>query len=275
MVRPGNVRQAAAGLITGETIMHEKTVEVATPDGAMETFITHPEQDGPFAAVVLYMDVWGIREELFDIARRIATVGYYCAVPDFYYRQGRVRHAFRDASNRMISLHALPEAERQRVTAPLAQLSDTMVVADTGALLRFLDADANVKPGPMGSIGYCMGGRHVMSVAAAFPDRFRASAGLHPTSLISDRPDSPHLVAERLRGEFYCGFAETDAYAPLSMIAELGTLMAQCPVRYQHEIHPGAVHGYALPDRDIHQRSGASRDWELIFAMYRRQLGTP
>ena len=253
--------------------MKERIVNVPTPDGQMETFITHPEQDGPFAAVVLYMDVWGIREELYDIARRIGTVGYCCVVADFYYRQGRVRHEFRDANNRMISLHALPEADRQKVTAPLAKLTDTMVVADTGALLRYLDAEAPVRPGAMGSVGYCMGGRHVMSVAAAFPERFRASAGLHPTSLISDRPDSPHLRADRLRGEFYCGFAETDAYAPLPMIQELGSLLRGCAVGYHHEIHQGAVHGYALPDRDIHHKSGANRDWELIFAMYRRQLG--
>jgi carboxymethylenebutenolidase len=253
--------------------MKERIVNVPTPDGQMEMFITHPEQDGPFAAVVLYMDVWGIREELYDIARRIGTVGYCCVVPDFYYRQGRVRHEFRDANNRMISLHALPEADRQKVTAPLAKLTDTMVVADTGALLRYLDAEAPVRPGAMGSVGYCMGGRHVMSVAAAFPERFRASAGLHPTSLISDRLDSPHLRAERLRGEFYCGFAETDAYAPLPMIQELGSLLRGCAVGYHHEIHQGAVHGYALPDRDIHHKSGANRDWELIFAMYRRQLG--
>ena len=253
--------------------MHEKTVTIATQDGGMETFITHPEQDGPFPAVVLYMDVWGIREELFDIARRIATVGYYCAVPDFYYRQGRIRHAFRDADGKMISLALLPEADRQRVVAPLANLSDSMVVSDTGALLRFLDGGEPVTPGAMGSVGYCMGGRHVMSVAAAFPDRFRASAGLHPTTLISDRADSPHRLADRLRGEFYCGFAETDHYAPLPMIEDLDRLLAPCPVAYRREIHMGAVHGYALPDRDIHHKAAANRDWELIFAMFRRQLG--
>jgi carboxymethylenebutenolidase len=253
--------------------MREKIVNIATPDGAMETFITHPQQDEPFAAVVLYMDVWGIREELYDIARRIATVGYYCAVPDFYYRQGRVRHEFRDADGKMISLATLPEADRQRVTAPLANLSDTMVVSDTGALLRFLDAGEPVRPGAMGSVGYCMGGRHVMSVAAAYPDRFRASAGLHPTTLISDRPDSPHRLASQLRGEFYCGFAEKDHYAPPSMIEELDRIMAACPVGYHREFHLGAVHGYALPDRDIHHKAAANRDWELIFAMYRRQLG--
>jgi carboxymethylenebutenolidase len=253
--------------------MKERIVNVPAADGQMETFITHPEQDGPFAAVVLYMDVWGIREELHDIARRIATVGYYCAVPDFYYRQGRVRHAFRDSDNRMISLAKLPEADRQMVSAAGAKLSDTMVVADTGALLKFLGNGEPVRPGAMGSVGYCMGGRHVMSVAAAYPDRFRASAGLHPTSLISDRPDSPHRFADRLRGEFYCGFAEADHYAPLSMIRELGALLHGCPVKYHHEIHAGAVHGYALPDRDIHHKAGANRDWELIFTMYRRQLG--
>jgi carboxymethylenebutenolidase len=96
---------------------------------------------------------------------------------------------------------------------------------------------------------------------------------LHPTALISDRPDSPHKAADRLRGEFYCGFAETDHNAPLSMIHELGLLLRGCPVRYHHEIHTGAVHGYALPDRDIHLKAAANRDWELIFAMYRRQLG--
>src|SRR5213596_4021978 len=106
--------------------MEERFVEIATPSGRMETFVTHPEQDGPFPPVIIYMDIWGVREELFEIARRVGTVGYYCMVPDFYYRQGRVRHEFRDSNNRMISMHALPEAERQRVSAPLAKLSDSM-----------------------------------------------------------------------------------------------------------------------------------------------------
>jgi carboxymethylenebutenolidase len=253
--------------------MKEFSVSVPTAAGAMETFVTHPEEGGSFAAVVLFMDVWGIREELVDIARRIATVGYCVAVPDFYYRQGRVRHEYRDANHRMISLHSLAEADRKKVTAPLVQLTDTMVVAETGALFRYLDAMAPVRPGPMGSVGYCMGGRHVVSVAAAYPERFRATAGLHPTSLISDRLDSPHLLLNRLRGEIYLGFAETDPYAPPAMIQVLGGMLAGSSVGYHHEVHPGTMHGYALPDRDIHHKAGANRDWELIFAMYRRQLG--
>jgi carboxymethylenebutenolidase len=99
-----------------------------------------------------------------------------------------------------------------------------------------------------------------------------ASASLHGTSLISDAPDSPHRLAGRLRGELYCGFAETDPYAPLSMVKELGELLRPCPVTYRHAVHEGAVHGYALPNRDIFHARAAARDWEMIFAMFHRRI---
>src|SRR5437764_13725071 len=118
--------------------MRERFVEIKTAGGVMEAFVTHPEDNRPFSAVIIYMDIWGVREELFEIARRVGAVGYYCLVPDFYYRQGKVRHEFRDEQNRMISLHALDEERRQRVITPGRRLSNQMVVDDTGAILAFL-----------------------------------------------------------------------------------------------------------------------------------------
>jgi carboxymethylenebutenolidase len=250
----------------------ERVVEIETPSGRMETFVTYPEHDGPFPAVIVYMDIWGVREELFEIARRVGTVGYYCMVPDFYYRQGRVRHEFRDEQNRMISLHALDEERKERVIAPGRRLSNQMVIDDTGAILEFLRRGEPVRAGGIGAIGYCMGGRHVLCVAGQYPEQIRASASLHGTSLISDAADSPHRAAKRLRGELYCGFAETDPYAPLPMVKELEELLRPCPVAYRYAIHPGAVHGYALPNRDIFHPQAAARDWEMIFAMFHRQI---
>ena len=257
--------------------MKERIVDIATSDGVMETFVTHPEEGGPFPAVVVYMDIWGIREELFDIARRVGTVGYYCLVPDLYYRQGRVRNEFRDKSNRMVSLHKLDEARRRQVFEPREKLTGAMVMEDTAGLLDFLATETPAQPGPMGSIGYCMGGWLVLAAAGHFPDRFTASASLHGTNLISDQAESPHLLADRFQGELYCGFGELDPYSPPEMIEQLDRLLGPCPVEHRFEIHPGAEHGYALPDRDIHDRQAAARDWELIFAMFRRQLrpGTP
>ena len=252
--------------------MKERIVGIATPSGRMDTFVTHPEQDGPFPAVIIYMDIWGVREELFEIARRVGTVGYYCLLPDFYYRQGKVRHEFRDAQNRMISLHALDEERRQRVIAPGRALSNQMVVDDTGAILDFLRQGEPVRAGGVGAIGYCMGGRHVLCAAGHYPQSVIASASLHGTSLISDAADSPHRLANRFRGELYGGFAETDPYAPLSMVKELDALLQPCPVTYRYAVHDGALHGYALPNRDIFHPQGAARDWEMIFAMFHRQI---
>lgn len=246
--------------------------DIPTPDGRMDTFVTSPESGGPFPAVVIYMDIWGLREELFDIARRVATVGYCCIVPNLYYRQGRIRHAFRDERGRMISLDRLDPDRQEQVRAPWRGLTNSMVVEDTRAILEYAATQPAVRSGPMGAIGYCMGGRYVCCVAGAFPERFQANASLHGTSLVTDKDDSPHLLAGRFRGEMYCGFAERDRGAPPAMIEAYARAVRAGSVQYRYHVHPGAEHGYALPDRDIHDRQAANRDWEAIFAMFHRRI---
>lgn len=250
--------------------MIERHLEIKTPSGAMETFIVHPSEGGPFPAVVLYMDVWGIREELFDIARRIATVGYYCVLPDLYYRQGKVRTEFRDADKRMISMDLLTESQRQIALTPLEKLTDDMVIADTASLLEFFARGEPVRSGAMGAIGYCMGGRHVFRVMGAFPQRFRACASLHGSLIVTDEADSPHLSAAKGAGELYCGLAEKDRHAQPAKVKVLRDTAWQ--LKFHHELHKGADHGYALPDRDVYHKQAANRDWEVIFGMFRRQM---
>jgi len=99
--------------------------------------LTSNEQGGPFAPVVIYMDVWGLREELYDIARKVAVAGYYVVLPDLYYRQGRIRHQWRNERGQMISMHNLEPERQVQVRAPLQKLTDAMVVADSGAILDF------------------------------------------------------------------------------------------------------------------------------------------
>jgi carboxymethylenebutenolidase len=282
--------------------MHERFVDVATPDGPMDTFITHPEAGGPFPAVVVFMDIWGLREELFDVARRIATVGYYCVVPNFYHRHGKVRFEFRNSDGRMISFDRLEPQTRGRIETIFKGLSDAMVMRDVGALIEFARAEgaaraalaseasgqrghsksvraghspepgSSARTGAMGSIGYCMGGRHVLCAAGHFPQHFVASASLHGTAMISERADSPHRLADRFRGELYCGYGERDRHTPPELVVELARVLQGSAVEFSYLVHRGGEHGYALPDRDVFDKQAANRDWERIFAMFRRRL---
>jgi carboxymethylenebutenolidase len=253
--------------------MNEHLSGIQTSSGVMETFVTHPRHGGPFPAVFVYMDIWGVREELFDIARRIATVGYYCLVPDLYYRQGKIRNEYRNDKNQMITLDRLDLEKQKIVLTPLQHLTDPMVIEDTAALLTFIDADKAVRRGgPVGSIGYCMGGRHVFRVASRYPNRFKASVCLHGTDLVTGHADSPHIFARQAQGELYCGFGEKDRHTPPSTVQALERTFASADVRYRYEVHKGAEHGYALPDRDVYDKQSANRDWEAIFAIFNRQL---
>ncbi len=253
--------------------MRERWADIPTDDGAMRALITSPEEGGPFPAVLFYMDFWGLREELFDIARRVATVGYCGVVADFYHRLGgAVGSEFRDDAGRMVSLDRLERERQEAVLAPMLQTPDAHIVADTGAILRFLGTSGAARIDAVGGVGWCMGGRHVLQAAGHYPQHFRAAASLHGTMLVRDDAASTHRLADRFRGEVYCGFGERDPYTPPATIAAMAAAMASSPARYRAEIHPGAAHGYALPDRDIYDKRATNRDWELIFAMFRRQM---
>ena len=253
--------------------MRERLAGIKTADGTMETFITHPEEGGPFPAVVLYMDIWGVREELYDVARRIGTVGYCVLVPDLYYRWGKVRFDFRNEKGQALSGFNLDAATRKRVEQQWQMLSNRMAMDDTAALLEFIKGEP-VRPGGMGSIGYCMGGRHVLCAAGEFPEHFVAGAALHGTRMLGDTPHGPAplRLAGRFRGELYCGFAEQDRHMTVEQIGEMADLLKPHKVKYRYVVHPGAIHGYSLPDRDVYDKAAAERDWEHIFAMFHRQI---
>ena len=238
----------------------------------MDTFVTYPEEGGPFPSVLILMDIWGLREELFDIARKVAAAGYHCAVPNFYYRQGPVRFEFRDERGRMKSFDNISPEQQATMRTQMALTKDESALTDLSSVLEFLRSQP-VKAGPKGLVGYCLGGRYALQAAARYPHDFLVSASLHGTRLVTDAPLSPHKLAAACRGEIYCGFGERDDLAPLSTRQTLKEAFRGNPnVIYHEAVHPGAEHGYALPGRDVHDKKAAARDWEMIFAMLERRL---
>lgn len=252
--------------------MKEQTFDVATPDGAMKTFLSMPDGPGPFSPVILFMDIWGMRKQLHDIARVVANEGYACAAPSLYYRAGDTAFERRNDDGRTKSISALSPEDRDDILAYRAHLSDDMVVSDAVALVTHMRGIDGVSPGYAGSFGYCMGGRHAIKVAAALPETFRATACLHGTDLATREADSPHLGAPNIRGEVYFGYGELDPFTQSDTIDAVRNAFSTSPAAVQASVHTGAHHGYAIPDRDVYDDYAAASDWQAIFAMFRRVL---
>ena len=243
--------------------MIEKTLQIETRDGVMETFLAHPDGEAPVPAVVLYMDAPGIREELRNFARRIAAEGYCCLLPDLYYRKGRIR----------FDLRTMTEAEGREMFAHMRSLSNPLVVSDTRALLAALEREPLAAEGPMGCIGYCMSGQYVMSVAGTFPEHFRASVSCYGVGIVTSEPDSPHLLASKVEGEMFFAFAEEDEYVPEDVIPTLRKALEEHAVTHEILVYPGTHHGFCFPERVGAYHEEAAEDvWRRTFEVFRRQL---
>jgi carboxymethylenebutenolidase len=246
--------------------MIEETLDIATRDGAMETFVCRPERGGPHPVVLLLMDAPGIREELYDMARRLGTSGYFVMLPNLYYRAGRDTKYGPDVLEKGSAEHARMRTVRTKMTIP-------PVMDDVAAMLAFADARPEAKKGAAGVHGYCMSGPYALAAAARFPDRIAAAASFYGTWLVSDAVESPHLTLGQAKGELYIACAEHDELAPLPMVEELRGLFQKSGAAGELEIYPGVHHGFAFPQRWCYDKPAAERHWERLIALYRRRLG--
>ncbi len=240
--------------------MPEFNVDVATADGAMDCFVAHPEGQGPYAPVIVYMDVPGIREELRDFARRIAGEGYLAVLPDLYYREGKVSFDLTKG-----------EEEFKRMFATGSKLSNAMIMRDTAGILEYLDG-LDVAGEATGTIGYCMSGQFVLSAAGTFPERIRATASLYGTRMVTEKEDSPHTLIPQISGEVYLGFAAHDPYVEDFVIGTLTADMDANDVNYTLETHPETEHGFCFPQRPQYVEAAAESVWRTVFEMYARNL---
>jgi len=246
--------------------MIEKMVDIPTKAGLCDTFVCHPERHGPHPAVIFYMDAPGMREELLDMARRIAAAGYYVLLPNLYYRTGRGALLTAEAT-----VHG--SAEQKKMFELMATISNTLIGEDSGAFLTHLDTQPEAKKGPVGATGYCMSGPYAMVAAATYPERFGAALSLHGVPFITDLADSAHLMVHKIRAEAYFGFGSTDFLTPQKDIDVLAGVLKNTSVKYELEMYENCGHGFVFPQRAAYRKAGAERHWERMFDMFRRNLG--
>lgn len=244
--------------------MVEGTVELQTPDGVMPTRTFHPGGGKRYPAVIVFMDGVGIRPTLIDMARRIASNGYYVALPDLFYRSGP-QAPFDGAT-----VFGDP-AERARLMGLIKEVTPTRAMSDASVVLAHLDQDPAADAGTVGTVGYCMGGGAAISAAGQFPDRVLAAASYHGGRLATDEPDSPHVLTARARGRVYIGYAENDNSFPEAQRQRLEAALERGGVSYTMELYR-AAHGFSMSDLPVYSREAADRHWETMLGLFGQTL---
>jgi carboxymethylenebutenolidase len=246
--------------------MRKTMVDVQTEDGVADSYLVLPDGDGPHPGVLMYMDAFGLRPRLKEMADMIAERGYAVLAPNILYRGGRAPQ---------FDLAGLSDPdERGKVFEkifPMIKAVDTPAITrDTKAYLDFFQSQEGVDPGPVVVVGYCMGGTNALKAIEAFPDRIKALASFHGGRLATDQPDSPHLRVGSITGEVYFGHADNDGSMTAEQIAQLEAALDKAGVTYTSEVYAGAPHGFTMSDTAMYNEAGEQRHWVNLFDLLDR-----
>ena len=240
-------------------------VEVSTPDGTADCHFVHPSS-GTHPGVLIWPDALGLRPAFEQMARRLAESGYAVLVVNPYYRTERAPVLPEGASFR-------DEATRAKIFPLMRSLSAATNVMDATAFIGFLDSQSAVAGDrKMGTTGYCMGGSMTMRTAAAFPERVGAGASFHGGRLVTDAPDSPHLLAGKMQAHYLFAIAENDDKKDPEAKNALREAFAAAGLPAEIEVYAGTLHGWCPPDSAVYHEAQAERAWSRLLALFETAL---
>ena len=266
---------AAAGHADAQQKTTETDVEIKTADGTCNAAFIHPAT-GAHAAVVIWPDAFGLRPAMRDMARRLAGDGYSVLVPNPFYRVTKDKVVDDPAT-----FNFGDPAQRAKLTPLMGSINaDGAAERDAAAFVAWLDKQPQVdRRKKIGTQGYCMGGALVVRTAATVPDRIGAGASFHGGGLVTDRPNSPHLLAPKIKARMYFGVATNDDQQQPEAKTKLKEAFDAAKVPAEVEVYSQAWHGWCVPDmakrpdgQPIYNKPEAERAWGKLLALYKAAL---
>jgi len=260
-----DVARAASGA-------NDTNVEIRTSAGLCDAALIQPQGKGTWPAAILYPDVYGLRPLMRDMAKRLASDGYTVLVPNPFYRSVKAPGIGKDFDFKN-------PADRAKLAALRAQLTNDGVMQDAVAFAAFLDGQASVnRKARIGTFGYCMGGRMALTAAAGVPDRIGAAASFHGGGLVTDQPDSTHLLVPKMKGHFYLGIAANDDQTQPDAKTKLAEAFGAAHLPAKIEVYEGTIHGWCVKDmppregKPVYDEAQAERAWRELLALFKAAL---
>jgi carboxymethylenebutenolidase len=253
-------------LASGQAKVVEQDVNVPMANGVADSALFYPEGKGPWPAVLVWTDILGLRPVFRELGQRLAAQGYVVLVPNPFYRNAKapvVDGSF-DFSK--------PE-DRAKVMPMAAALTADADMSDGKSHIDFLDAQPQTdKNKKMGVQGYCMGGPLAFRTAATVPERIGAVATFHGGGLVTDKPDSPHLLIPKMKAEVLCAVADNDDKREPAAKDKLKEAFAAAHLTATVEVYEGCNHGWTVRGSQVYNEQGAEKAWAALTALYKRNL---
>jgi carboxymethylenebutenolidase len=268
----GLVMTAGSVAVAAPLPVTETDVTIKTPDGTCDAAFIHPTT-GSYPGVLIWTDAFGLRPTFREMGKRLAAEGYAVLVPNPYYRVTKAPGITTDINFNDPGDRAKLGALMGPLTAPGAAERDATTYID------FLDAQPAVrKTAKIGTNGYCMGGPLTMRTAAIRPDRVGAGGSFHGGGLVTDKPESPHLLVPKMKAQYYFGIAASDDAKQSDAKDKLKAAFAEAKLPATIEVYEGSIHGWCVPDmpvRDgvaIYNKPLAERAWADLLSLYKTAL---
>jgi carboxymethylenebutenolidase len=246
-------------------------IDVSVPEGSAEAWLSRPPDDREHPGVLFFMDAFGIRPQLEEMAERIASWGYVVLVPHVFHRDGTVAELAPT-----VDLRDADEAKDffAKAFGRVRALTPDRAEPDVAAYVDALRAVPEVGDGPIGTTGYCMGARLALRAACVRPDEIAACAGFHGGGLATEDDTSPHLGLPRARAAFVFAHADHDRSMPPEAIARLGRALEDAGLEHVNEVYAGAAHGYTMADTSAYDETAAERHYAALRDLLGRQVET-
>jgi carboxymethylenebutenolidase len=243
----------------------ESEVDIKTPDGTADAYFVHPSK-GLHPGVLIWPDIFGLRPAFRQMGKRLAESGYSVLVVNPFYRTKKAPTAPEHADFQ-------DPATRTALMALAGSLTPETALTDAKALVAYLDSQSPVdKKRKMATTGYCMGGPFTMRTAAAFPDRIGAGASFHGGNLVTDKPDSPHLLVPKMKAQYLFAIAENDDQRQPEAKNVLREAFAKAKLPAEIEVYAGAMHGWCPPDAQVYNHDQAEKAWGRMLALFKTAL---
>lgn len=240
-----------------------RSAQVKVPNGELQidAYLAEPNGEGPFPAVVVIQEIFGVNAHIRDVADRFARLGYVAIAPAIYQR---LAPGFEVG-------YSPDEIQLGRRYKEQTQADE--LLSDIDQTIAFLQTLPDVKPGGVGLIGFCFGG-HVVYLAATLAN-VRATASFYGAGIPNWTPGGGAPTISRtadIKGSLYAFFGLEDASIPAEHVDQIESELNRHQIPHRIFRYPGADHGFFCDRRSSYHPDAASDAWNQVQALFQEAL---